>query len=311
MKSFRTTDNEFVLVDPFIQQVIRSIFGSRNISEAGPNSNFQHHFHIKYFTLAFVLCLGIFSCKKDKIDNSCHSPTLISQIKSGELYVYDVTYTENCLIAESVEPSLYKKFTYDSQNRLKKMERALSFDVSFSCVAQPNGANDSGSDPRQARTTDYSDFEYTSNGELSKKVNYYFNNGNALLTTYQTYEYSNGHVSKLSEFNPQDKLIQYETFQYDSVGNITKISRYLLDVEGNAGLNSVTSYEFDNKINPFIIFNSTGEPGKFTNLNNITREITVTYFGASEQKYEISTVYEYNGLGLPVKSNGLVYLYGE
>lgn len=311
MKSFQAVTNEIVPQILTVQQGIKFTSDTLRLFRHDRNTNSRNFYSLKYLGLVTIFCLSIVACKKDKVDNSCHNPTMINQIKSGDIYVYDVTYTENCLLAESVEPSLYKKFTYDSQSRLTKMEQAFSFNASFSCVAQPNGDINSGSDPRQAKVTDYSDFEYSNDGKLSKKLNYYLNNGNALLTTYQTYEYVKGLVSKLSVFNPDNQLIQFNVFEYDSIGNVSKSNQYLVEHGGDTIHKYTSRYRYDDKINPFIVFNCIGEPGKLTNQNNITFETTVAYYGNSEQIYETSTTYEYNALGLPVKSNGLNYVYGE
>lgn len=266
---------------------------------------------MKNYLLTVIVFFGINSCTKDKVDNSCHSPSLISQVKSGEVFVNDLIYNNNCQIAEAVEPSMYKKYLYDSQNRLIKMERSLSFNASFSCVAFPNSTIDSGADPRQAKVTDYYDFEYDNTGKLTKRLSFFLNSGNAQLLFYQIYTYVNGNVVKCSMYSPQDMLTQYDNYEYDVSGNLIKTSNYRVELNGNIILLHTVYYEYDDKINPFTIFNNTGEPGRFTNQNNITKETYVWYSEGKEYKNESTTVYEYNKSGFPVKSNGLQYLYGE
>jgi len=165
------------------------------------------------------------------------------------------------------------------------------------------------SDPRKARISQYSDFEYDNVSRLIKKSNYFINNGNSQLTYYQTYDYVNDKIVKLSIFNPQGLLLQYDAYAYDANGNITQDDQYL----NNSGIELVNSviYEFDNKNNPYQVFACEGIPGIYTNRNNITKETSVLYNGTAESCSTTLHTYEYNNLNYPVKIDDLDCIYGK
>lgn len=257
--------------------------------------------------LIIVLLLCFTTCKKeDQNENLCYSSTLISQINSGDLAVHGLTYNSNCLVYESTQPYMYKRFSYDAQNILNKVEVAYSFSP-FSCVMIPGQSLES--DPRKASVSEYSEFEYDDALRLTKKSNYFINSGNPQLTSYQTYDYENDKIVKLSSFNPQGQLIQYHDYLYDDSGNITRDDQYL----NNSVITLVNTmiFEFDNKNNPYQVFTCEGNPGINTNKNNIIKETSISYNGTAESVNTILNVYEYNSLDYPVKINELDCKYGK
>lgn len=261
----------------------------------------------KYSILFIIVMLSFTTCTKEASDeNLCYSSTLISQVNSGDLAVHGLTYNSNCLIYESTEPNKYKRFSYNSQNILKKMEVAYSFDP-FSCVMVPGASLES--DPRKAGITEYSEFEYDNALRLIKKSNYFINSGIPKLMSYQTYDYENDNVVKLSIFNPQGLLTQYNDYTYDNNGNIIRDDLFT----NNSVLKLVNTviYEFDNKNNPYQVFACEGQPGKYTNRNNIVKETSVSYYGATGHSNERLNEYEYNSLDYPVRINKLDCIYGK
>jgi hypothetical protein len=263
----------------------------------------------KFILLFSVVFLCFTSCKKeDNNANLYYSDTLLSQINSGDLAVHGFTYNSKYLIRESTEPFIYKKFSYDSQNILKKVEVAFSFNP-FSCVMIPGQSLES--DPRKASISQYSEFEYAEGSKLKKKSNFFLNSGNPQLTSFQTYDYLNDKIIKLSTFNAQGVLIQYNDYQYDDSGNIIRDDLYM----NTSVIRLVSSmvYEFDSKNNPYRVLACEGDPGKFTNRNNIIKEISVsyTYDGIPQSPETRQNVYEYNNLDYPVKINALDCLYGK
>ena len=260
-----------------------------------------------YTLLIIVVFLCFTTCKKeDKNENFCYSSSLISQVNSGDLAVHGLTYNSNCLIYESTEPFSYKKFSYDAQNLLKKVELAHSFSA-FSCAMSPGQSLES--DPRKVKISEYSEFEYDDALRLIKKSNYFINSGNSQLTSYQTYDYENNQIVKLRTFNPQGLLTQYLDYKYDNNGNITRDDLYTNNLIIKLGQTII--YEFDNKNNPYQIFVSEGIPGLYTNKNNIIKETSISYFGTTESRTTRQNVYEYNILDYPVKINGLDCKYGK
>lgn len=200
---------------------------------------------MKNYTLLLVVVFLCFNtCKKDdKNENLCYSNTLISQVNSGDLAVHGLTYNSNCLIYESTEPFTYKRFSYDAQNNLNKVEMAFTLS-GFSCSMRPGQSFES--DPRKAKISQYSEFEYDDSLRLIKKSTYYINNGNSQLTSWQTYDYGNNEIVKVNIFNAQGKLIQYNDYTYDNRGNITRDDQY--SNYSVLKFDKTITYEFDNKI---------------------------------------------------------------
>ena len=260
-----------------------------------------------YILLIFLVFLCFTACKKEnKNENLCYSSTLVSQIYSGDLAVHGLTYNSNCLIYESTEPYTYKRFSYDTNDRLKKVEVATSFN-SFSCVMIPGQSIES--DPRKAEISQYSEFEYDDALRLIKKSNYSIINRISKLTSYQTYNYQDYKIIKLNNFNPEGLLTGFHDYKYDDNGNITRDDSYV----ENSGTKLVSTriYEFDNKNNPYQIFTCEGNPGKYTNRNNAIKETSISYNGTYEYSNSVQNTYEYNNLNYPIKINGLVCWYGK
>lgn len=257
--------------------------------------------------IIIVISLCFATCKKeDNSENLCYSSTLISQINSGDLAVHGLTYNSNCLIFESTQPFRYKRFSYDAQNTLTKVEVAYSFNP-FSCVMIPGQSLES--DPRKASVSEYSEFQYDDALRLTKKLNYFINNGNPQLTYFQTYDYANNKIVKSSTFNAQGELTNYHDYTYDDNGNITKDDQY----SNNSGLKLINTiiYEFDNKNNPYQVFACEGNPGIYSNKNNIIKETFVSYIGPAESRNTKMYVYKYNNLDYPVKIDELDCIYGK
>jgi hypothetical protein len=165
------------------------------------------------------------------------------------------------------------------------------------------------SDPRKAKISQYSEFEYDADLRLIKKSTYFISNGNSQLNYYHTYDYANDKIIKLNMFNPQGLLIQYDSYVYDDNGNIIRDDLY----SNNSGIKLINSviYEFDNKNNPYQVFACEGEPGIYTNKNNITKEISVYYNDTAESGSTTIHTYEYNSLDYPVRIDKLEYVYGK
>lgn len=261
----------------------------------------------KYALLIILVFLCLTSCKKeDKNANLYYSDTLLSQINSDNLAVHGLTYNSSYLIYESMEPYIYHKYTYDSQNNLRKVETAFSFNP-LSCVAIPGTSLES--DPRKASISQYSEFEYNNALRLIKKSNYSINSGTPRLNYYLTYDYLNDKIVKLNFYNPQGQLTQYNNYTYDENGNIIKDDLYISGTVFK--LISTRISEFDNKNNPYRVFASEGDPGKSTNTNNIIKETYVSYNGTAEDRSTTIHTYEYNNLDYPVKIDKLDCIYGK
>lgn len=263
---------------------------------------------MKNYTLIIVVVFLCFAAcrKEDKTEDLYYSDTLLSQVNSGDLAVHGLTYNSAYLIRESTEPFTYKRFSYNDQNSLLKVEMAFSFNA-FSCSMLPGQSIES--DPRKSEISQYSEYEYDAGLRLLKKSTYSIINGNSKLNYYFTYDYSNDKIVKLSMFNTQGLLIQYDDYMYDDNGNIIRDDQY----SNNSGIRLVKSviYEFDKKNNPYKVFACEGSPGIYTNKNNIIKETSVYYNGTSESGSTTIHAYEYNSLDYPVKIDKLACIYGK
>jgi hypothetical protein len=257
--------------------------------------------------LLSVVFLCITSCKKEnKNEDLYYSDTLLSQVISGDQAIHGLTYNSSYLIYESMEPFVYNKYTYDSQNILRKEETAFSFSP-LSCAYIPGASLES--DPRNAKVSAYSEYEYDNSLKLIKKSIYSINNGTDRLSYYHTFEYKNGNLTRVSIFNAQGQMTQYNDYSYDDNGNMTKDDMYL--VGASVKLYRTMIYEFDNKNNPYKVFSSEGTPGKNTNRNNITKETQISYSGTVENRNTTLHTYSYNDLDYPVKIDQLDCKYGK
>jgi hypothetical protein len=257
--------------------------------------------------LLSVVFLCFTSCKKENNNEDLYySDTLLSQVISGDQAIHGLTYNSSYLIYESMEPFVYNKYTYDSKKTLRKVETAFSFDP-LSCVYIPGASFES--DPKNAKVSAYSEFEYDNSLKLIKKSNYSINNGTAQLSYYQTYDYYNGNITRVNIFNAQGQMTQYNDYSYDDYGNMTKDVMYL--VGASVKLYRTMIYEFDNKNNPYKVFSSEGIPGKYTNRNNIIKVIDVSYSGTLENRNTTMHTYAYNDLDYPVRIDQLDCKYGK
>lgn len=265
---------------------------------------------MKEYILLIIFTVGFFSCKKDTTENACQNSNLIRQIKSGNSSVHELTYNSHCGIHESIELFAYKQYEYDTQDRLVKLEESLLLDPT-SCYIPPNSEGMSFKDPKKAPIAQYSLFEYDSIGRLVKKSNYFNNSGTAKLISYNTYEYTNNQISKMNIVNPESQITQYHTYEYDENGNVLKDDYYIVENGRDLKLMYSTISEFDNKNNPFMVFTGEGNPGIFTNKNNIIKKTNVSYSDGTENRYTVQYIFEYNNSGYPIKADGMDYLYGE
>lgn len=263
---------------------------------------------MKKFVLLFsVVFLCFTSCKKeDRNAVLYYSDTLLSQVNSGNQAVHGLTYNSSYLIYESMEPYMYSKYTYDSRNTLLKVEMAFSFSP-LSCVAIPGASLEA--DPRNASISQYLEFEYDDALRLIKKSDYFVNGGSSKLISYQTYDYVNDKIVKISSLNPQRQMTQYNNYTYDENGNVSRDDLYTSGTVSK--LLRTTIYEFDNKNNPYQVFSSEGEPGKYTNRNNIIKETYISYNGTVENRNTSLHTYEYNSLDYPIKIDKLDCIYGK
>ena len=263
-------------------------------------------------SLLLVVTLMLFfnSCEKESVYEDYQSSTLLRQVRGSEEDMQVLTYYNTGYIFEHLDRFSYRKFLYNPQNQLIKIEIAMSFNP-LSCAIIPGTDFEDGGDPRKAKMNQYIDYEYSDNGNLKTKNSYFIIDGNNQLMNHSEYEYENEQVVKIKVFNPQDQLSQYYTYLYDSTGNVSKEEYYYTQEGAEAILQTRILYEYDDMNNPFKIFAVEGTPGISTNSNNITKQTIIDYYTEGDQSHTVENSYEYNDLGYPVKANSYEYIYGE
>lgn len=261
-----------------------------------------------FFATLFILLFNSCEKEKDLVYEDYQSSTLLRQIGTSEIDMQIITYYNTGKVFEHLLRFGYNKYIYNDQNQLDRINIAMALNP-LSCAIIPGASFDEGDDPRKAKIGQYSDFKYSKEGVLERTNHYYINDDTPQLMSYEVFVFQNEEVVRINMFNPQDELTQYRTYLYDDKGNVLEEEYHFLMIDAEASLQSRTIFEYDDKINPFQVFSVTGGPGRYSNKNNITKQIT--YNTGEEQPYVQENTYEYNDLGYPVKVNNVDYIYGE
>jgi len=273
----------------------------------------------KIIFLKLCLFLGLFvilyGCTKEGFVPSQNK--YLKKIKQGEYITAQYTYNQDNLILEVNSTSFYRKFHYDSSNKLIKEEIAISPD-SFSS-SMPASMTHEFVDPYKTGISMYSIFEYNDNGNLSRQLNYIPSKGQAELRSIRTFEYdSNNMISKILLHDGNEVVTQFSTFIYDNNGNVTEENSYsYLFIPAGTGPTHLSkgTFEYDSFKNPYSVFKQTGRPGISSNPNNIikTRTYNFVHTPGIGDFYESTTMYQYNyETGYPIKViNGEEFIYDK
>ena len=261
------------------------------------------------FFISFALVVLVFSCTKessvqnDDIEYSTDNEHIKSVWMNGSIvhqYLYDQTgkiVEENCL-------SYYKKYLYDENDRLLKLESA--FDRSGLSSSMPVEIRTEFMTSKNSTADSYSLCQYDSEGRLSKMDHYFNETGkNFEYRSMQTFEYEGSNIVKVNLYYvPEGKITQFRVYTYDDQGNVINEKYYSNIERSESELISETSYKYDNYKNPFQIFSITGSPGFYTNVNNIIETSLIRHYEVPGfDKYSTENrSYEYNSNGYPVKA---------
>jgi hypothetical protein len=259
---------------------------------------------IRLSGLTIVVLMLVLSCTKDKDAESMATGYSIRSISSDGKVITKFEYTVSGKIAESQSMYSYDKFTYDSSDHLVKREIAIDpgifsssmFVAKTELMTAENSTFDS-----------YSVYEYNEAGLLVGQKNYTKKTGEFTLASMVGFEYEGGKLVKRILKNAENIATQFDTYQYDTNGNVAKEKyySYLFQTGTEAKLMSETSFKYDDKNNPFAIYCELGQPGLYSNKNNITESNSTSYADApGVSKYSTTkTSYEYNKKGFPTKVN--------
>ena len=121
-----------------------------------------------------------------------------------------ITYYNTGHIFEHLHRFSYRKFLYNQQNQLIKIEIAMSFNP-LSCAIIPGTNFEDGGDPRNAKIGQYREFEYSKEGILRRKKSFFINDDTPQLMRYEEFEYNNNEVVKINAFNPPKQSKSHPT----------------------------------------------------------------------------------------------------
>jgi YD repeat-containing protein len=227
-------------------------------------------------------------------------PLLSKIIMDGELYS-GFTYNGANLISEEKTMYQYVKHNYNDKNQLISSDFYTDFSFASSNSSAFDASRRRGEwvTPANTPKNKSESFEYDNTGRLIKSID---------SAGYCTYTFDSKNRISRQTFHQADLTI-YMDYIYDIRGNLIKMNQSESGKSGTTTLVLTREYEFDNKFNPYRSFKSLMIPGKNTNYNNITKE-TYTLHMMENQKQVNEYIYEYNGMGYPVRVNKTTeYLY--
>lgn len=279
------------------------VIGFSTFFTIGNVASVMREFRFSIILLAFFI---LNSCEKDLIkpvENQDMS-LLTREIYSEELF-YEYSWNEQNLLSESKSKYFYTSYSYNSSNQL------ISYDMYEDSRIYSSTSN------VIQEAMERTDWVNPNNTEISARVFYSYENEKLskietqrFTTNYQgvsTYEQDeNGRISK-QIFYYEDQPSGYVEYKYDNSGNLI-LKQHFYSIEGKGVLSSTTSYEFDQKKNPYKAFNRLLIPGRYTNENNIVKEtLTLNEKIPGVDQVQVSeSSYEYNRLGYPVLKDKLI-----
>jgi hypothetical protein len=260
--------------------------------------------------LILILLPLLKACEKENAFEDYQREDLVRQIGTSEMDMQIFTYYSTGNLFEYLTRFTYRKYLYNDHNRLLRVDIAQSLNP-LSCAIIPGTGFDEGTDPRQAKISQLIEFDYSGNGKAEKKRSYFIQDDTEQLMQYETFEYEGDKITRIDVFNPQDQLMHFYTFHYDTKGNLDQEGYYIMQESAEGILVSRTISEFDTMHNPLRVFGVECRPGIGTNPNNILRQTVYYDLPEGLESNTLKNVYEYNSLGYPVRVNNVEYAYGE
>jgi hypothetical protein len=227
--------------------------------------------------------------------------------KTHEIYIYNARGK----IAESQSFYFYNRFIYDQEGRLVKRETAADPDMYSSQSHEKSELMTSGN----STISGFNIFDYEQDGKLKSIKNYFKKNGTFEYTSMNSFVFDGSNIVTWNLHNAGNVITQFYTYEYDNNGNVIKEKQYsyLFNSGKEPALIRETSFKYDNNNNPYKIFRELGQPGLYSNTNNIIETNSTLFIDAPGiDKYTTSnTSYEYNAKGFPLKviSENSIYEY--
>jgi hypothetical protein len=262
--------------------------------------------------ISLITCLLLLSCEKYRqpiIENT--DILLISKVIIGSEIYMEYTYNEVNLLAEEKSKFHYTKHNYNDNNQLISSDFYwdISMASSDSRVIEAAMNRKEWVSPENTPKNVAHEFEYASNGELIRKTYIRTSDNYPDIVEFQ---YKDDKITRSTGYYKNAKS-GYNDYYYDERGNLSKQVKYTVLSSGITELTTTTEYEFDNMKNPYQAFKRLTTPGKYTNPNNIIKEIYTIHFEVDPwtQKIQVTDYsYEYNDMGYPIMVNDEVeYVY--
>lgn len=258
---------------------------------------------ITYLCFVCIILILIPSCNKDDFEeNDFYNNDFIKSEVSNDKIISNYKYNDIGKIVETEGMYFYNRYLYDNDGKLISRETAADPSMFSSSLpiekTELMTAENSSISNRQI-------FKYDENGNLLEIENYFKQKTEFELRSKQSFELINGKIVKRNLHNENGEITQFNVYEYDKNGNV-KIEKYysfLFSESTEPRLISENSFKYDNKKNPFIIFNELGNPGLYTNQNNIIETNTIRHeetLGFDKNSTSI-TSYEYNRNNYPIK----------
>ena len=227
----------------------------------------------------------------------------IKSIWSNGTIVQKYNYDFSGRIVEENSLYYFKKYIYDTNGRLEKVESAFNTYL-LSSSYSPDWERKEFMTSKNSEVNSYSLYSYDGTGKLSVIKNYFKETGKDFeYRSMQSVEFDGDNIVKFNYHEPEGKITQYYIYTYDKYGNVTK-EKYYINIFGPENtLESETSYQYDSYKNPYRILRMLGNPGLWSNANNIIEVNTTRYRDIPGiDKYSSSkNTYKYNKNGYPIK----------
>lgn len=120
------------------------------------------------FLYTIALALALSSCEKNKqepVYDDYQSSTLLRQIGESESEMQILTYYNTGKIFEHLSRYSYRKYIYNSDQKLEKIEVSLSSNP-LSCAIIHGTNFEDGGDPRKAPISQYIEIKYSDEGKI-------------------------------------------------------------------------------------------------------------------------------------------------
>ncbi len=255
-----------------------------------------------FFLLLFGLFIGI-SCEKEQtpVVENVGLPLIVKEIFSDTLY-HEFTYNEQNLLKERKSKWFYTLYHYNANNQLSSYDMYEDPGIFSSNWASSQAAMNRKDwvTPQNTEISGKAIFKYQ--GEKLKSITVTRAHSDIQNTSEFTYD-SNGRIVDQIYSSSVEMVNGRKVYTYDDHGNVILEEQYY-----SSALLFTKSFEYDDKHNPFKVFNRPGIPGIYTNENNIIKETLVLMENTPgiDSIQVTESTYEYNDQGYPVTKDGFI-----